>query len=343
MSTPKIEISANNLIKILLLTGGLLALFFYGKDLILPLLVAAIIAILLDIPVQKLKSWGLPNWLSIALAVLFMLLFFLLIFWLLNSQINTMAEDWPTIKDKANEKLNSLSQWANNQLNWDYKDYIEGNKKLVEKAEGLISTFLASLMSLLSQSLIIFVYIILFLMQKKQFITFFKKQFSNEAAISSLLRKSAQTIKNYFVGKGKIMVFLFIIYYIGFLFGSVPYALFLALFASLFSIIPYVGNLIGGGIAVALSYLYAGSTPALIVIGVISVTQLVENYVLTPWIIGDEINLNPFITIFGIILFSALWGVVGAVISLPLIGVLKVIFDHTKGMEAWAYLLKKTD
>ena len=254
-----------------------------------------------------------------------------------------MAEDWPTIKDKANEKLNSLSQWANNQLNWDYKDYIEGNKKLVEKAEGLISTFLASLMSLLSQSLIIFVYIILFLMQKKQFITFFKKQFSNEAAISSLLRKSAQTIKNYFVGKGKIMVFLFIIYYIGFLFGSVPYALFLALFASLFSIIPYVGNLIGGGIAVALSYLYAGSTPALIVIGVISVTQLVENYVLTPWIIGDEINLNPFITIFGIILFSALWGVVGAVISLPLIGVLKVVFDHTKGMEAWAYLLKKTD
>lgn len=343
MSTSKIEISALNLIKMLLLTGGLLALFYYGKDLIIPLLVAAIIAILLDLPVQKLKSWGLPNWASITLAVLFMLVFFLLIFWLLNSQIGNMAEDWSTIRDKANEKLNSLSQWANDRLNWDYKDYIEGNKELVEKAEGLVSNFLSSIMSLLSQSLIIFVYIILFLMQKKQFVNFFKKQFSNEAAISSLLTKSAQTIKNYFVGKGKIMLFLFVIYYIGFLFGSVPYALFLALFAALFSIIPYVGNIIGGGVAVLLSYLYAGSTPALIVIGVISVTQLVENYVLTPWIIGDEINLNPFITIFGIILFSALWGVVGAVISLPLTGVLKVIFDHTKGLEAYAYLLKKTD
>lgn len=343
MSTPKIEISGLNLIKTLLLSGGIIALFYYGKDLVIPLLVAAIIAILLDIPVQKLKSWGLPNWASITLAVLLMLILFLLIFWLLNSQISNMAEDWSTIKDKANEKLNSLSQWTNDRLNWNYKDYIEGNKELVEKAEGLASTFLSSIMSLLSQSLIIFVYIILFLMQKKQFINFFKKQFSNEAAISSLLVKSAQTIKNYFVGKGKIMGFLFVIYYIGFLFGSVPYALFLALFASLFSIIPYVGNIIGGGVAVLLSYLYAGSTPALIVIGVISVTQLVENYVLTPWIIGDEINLNPFITIFGIIVFSALWGVVGAVISLPLIGVLKVIFDHTKGMEAYAYLLKKMD
>lgn len=178
-------------------------------------------------------------------------------------------------------------------------------------------------------------------MQKKQFIRFFKKLSSNDKAMSSLLVNSAKITKNYFVGKGKIMLFLFGIYYIGFLIGSVPYALFLALFAALFSIVPYVGNVIGGGVAVILSYLYAGSTPALIVIGVVSAAQLIENYVLTPWVIGDEINLNPFITIFGIILFSTLWGVVGAVISLPLIAVLKVVFDHTKGMEPYAYLLKK--
>ncbi|RAJ26696.1 uncharacterized protein DUF20 [Gelidibacter algens] len=117
----------------------------------------------------------------------------------------------------------------------------------------------------------------------------------------------------------------------------------MALFAALFSIIPYVGNIIGGGIAVVLSYLYAGTTPALIVIGVISIAQLEENYILTPWIIGDEIDLNPFITVFGIILFSMLWGTVGAIIALPLVGVIKVIYEHAKGMEAYAYLLKKKE
>ncbi len=343
MKTHKVDISAQNLIKTILLVGGLLALFYYGKSLIMPLLVAAIIAILLDIPVKKLQNLGLPSWLSITVSVVLMIVIFGLLFWLLSSQINTMAEDWPTIKDKATEKLNSLSQWANESLNWDYKDYIENNKALVKKAEDFAGRFLSSLMSLLSQSLIIFVYIILFLMQKQQFINFFKKLFSDKVAISSLLTNSAKITKSYFVGKGKIMVFLFVIYYLGFLVGSVPYALFLALFAALFSIIPFVGNVIGGGVAVILSFLYAGSTPALIVIGVVTVTQLIENYVLTPWIIGDEINLNPFITIFGVIVFSAFWGVVGAIISLPLIGVLKVIFDHTKGMEAYAYLLKKPD
>jgi predicted PurR-regulated permease PerM len=159
--------------------------------------------------------------------------------------------------------------------------------------------------------------------------------------MGSILKGSAKIISSYLLGKGKIMIFLFGIYYLGFTVGSVPYALFLALFATLFSIIPYVGNIIGGGIAVILSYLYSGSTPALIVIGVISVAQLVENYILTPWIIGDETNLNPFITVFGVIFFSMLWGMVGAIISLPIIGVVKVIFEHTKGMEAYAYLINK--
>ncbi len=343
MSDSKISISGSYLIKTFLIIGSILAILYIGSSLLLPLLVAAIIAILLDKPTKKLKQWGLPNWLSITLSIILMIVIFLLLTWLIGSQINTMAGDWPTIREKASEKLNGFSQWANQNLNWDYGDYIENNKRLVKKMESLASIFLASLMNLLSQSLIIFVYIVLLLMQKQMFINFFKKLTSNPSAMTSLLSDSSKIISNYLFGKAKIMIFLFGIYYLGFSLGSVPYALFLAVFAALFSIIPYVGNIIGGGIAVILSYLYSGSTPALIVIGVISAAQLVENYILTPWIIGEEINLNPFITVFGIILFSVLWGIVGAIIALPIIGVLNVIFEHTKGMEAYAYLIKRKD
>jgi predicted PurR-regulated permease PerM len=343
MSESKISISGSYLIKALLIIGGILAILYIGSSLLMPLLTAATIAILFDKPTQKLNQWGLPNWLSITLSVILMIVIFLLLTWLIGSQINTMAGDWPTMKEKATEKLNRLSEWANQNLNWNFKNYIEDNKGLVEKVESLAGVFLASILNLLSQSLIIFVYIILLLMQKKMFINFFKKLTSNSSAMTSLLSDSSKIISNYFFGKAKIMIFLFGIYYLGFTLGSVPYALFLAVFAALFSIIPYVGNIIGGGFAVILSYLYSGTTPALIVIGVISAAQLVENYILTPWIIGDETNLNPFITVFGIILFSALWGIVGAIIALPIIGVMKVIFEHTKGMEAYAYLINKDD
>lgn len=343
MSHSKIEISGSYLIKMLLIVGGILTLLYLGSNLLLPLVVAAIIALLLDRPTKKMQQWGLPNWLAITLSILLMVVIFLLLTWLVSSQINAMAGDWPTIKEKATVKLNNLAEWANQNLNWDYKDYVDNNKRLVEKMEGLAQAFVSSIMNLLSQSLIIFVYIVLLLMQKQMFINFFKKITSNTAAMSSLLSASSSIIRSYLFGKSKIMLFLFTIYYLGFTIGSVPYALFLAVFAALFSIIPYVGNIIGGGIAVVLSYLYAGSTPALIVIGVISAAQLLENYILTPWILGDETDLNPFITVFGIILFSVLWGTVGAIIALPIIGVLKVIFEHTKGMEAYAYLIKRKE
>jgi len=343
VNNTKIEVSGKYLIKTLLLLGGIWTLCYYGASIIMPLLIAAIIATLLNKVVKKIKKWGFPNWLAITVSIVLLLVVFFLITWLMTTQITTMANDWPTIKEKGTEKLNDLSQWANERLDINYKNYIENNKKLIEQAKNLATLFLSSITKLLSQSFIIFIYVILLLMQKNRFIHFFKKIVTDNDAMGTILKEAAKTINHYFFGKSKIMVFLFGIYYLGFLLGEVPYALFLALFAALFSIIPYLGNFIGGGVAIILSYLYVGTTPALIVIGVVSAAQLVENYLLTPWIIGDSINLNPFITIFGIIVFSALWGIVGAVISLPLIGVLKVIFDHTKGMEAYAYFLKKDE
>src|SRR5680860_1910891 len=82
------------------------------------------------------------------------------------------------------------------------------------------------------------IYTILFLMQKQMFMRFFKKFVKNEQAGSSILIGSSGIISDYMFGKGLIMFFLFVIYYLGFTLGQVPFALFLALFAALFSIIP---------------------------------------------------------------------------------------------------------
>lgn len=176
----------------------------------------------------------------------------------------------------------------------------------------------------MSQSFIILIYIILLLMQKKMLIQFFKKLSSDSSAMGSLLKDVAVVVGGYLLGKSKIIIILFVIYYIGFTIGSVPYAFFLSLFAALFSIVPYIGNIIGGGIAVFLSFIHSGTTQALIVLGVITAAQILENYIFTPWIIGDEIDLNPFITSFGVILFSSTWR----------------MFEHTRNMEPYAFLLK---
>lgn len=343
MEEEKIDISGNGLLKTVVLLSIIWVVLFYGSTLLLPLLVSALIATLLDKPKKLLKKWGLPDWLALTISVILLCIVLFLLVWLISSQLGNMADDWPTIKEKAIEKFNVISNWVQSTFKIDPAHLADNNFDFMDKIKNFSKAFIASLTNLFSQSFIIFIYIILFLMQKKMFIGFFKKLVKNEKAASRILVGSSQIINDYLFGKGKIMFFLFVIYYLGFSVGQVPFALFLALFAALFSIIPYVGNLIGGGVAMILAYLYSGGTPALIVIGVIAVAQLAENYILTPWIIGDEIDLNPFITVFGIILFSVLWGMVGAIIALPMLGVLKVLLAHTKGMEAYVFLLKKHD
>ena len=341
MDKSKIQISGNQAIKFLGIISLIWLILTYASTLILPLLVSAIIATLLDKPTKIMKKWGFPSWLAISISIVVSVIIFVLLSWLISSQVNNIADDWPTIKEKAIQKFELFSGWMQNNFQVNPKKVFNKNVDFFSQLKVLAQGFLSSVSNVITNSFIILIYTILFLMQKHLFIRFFKKLVNNEAGASNILKESAQIISGYLFGKGKIMFLLFIIYFIGFKVGQVPYALFLALFASLFSIIPYIGNFIGGGVAVILSYLYAGTTPALIVIAVISATQLIENYILTPWVIGDEIDLNPFFTVFGVILFSTLWGIVGAIIALPLCGVLKVLFQNTNGLEAYAYLLKR--
>lgn len=341
MQIDKIKINAGNLAIKMLLVGSILALAHFGASILLPLTLAVMIASLLNRPTEKLKTWGVPKWMAITLSVVLLIVVFLLLSWLIASQFGNIIDQWGTIKEKVAQRLSSISEWSSQNLDIDYKHYLKSNVNIIKQVEGLVSIFFSSFTNLLSQSFIILIYIILLLMQKKLFIDFFKRLSSYENAMVGILKESSAVVTNYLFGKGKMMALLFVIYFVGFKVGGVPFAVFLALFATLFSIVPYVGNIIGGGVAVILSYLYSGATPALIVIGVIIAAQLIENYVLTPWIIGDEIDLNPFITIFGVILLSSIWGLVGAIIALPIIGILKVIFEHTAGMEPYAFLLKK--
>ena len=60
----------------MLIVGGILAFLYIGATVLLPLVVAAIIAILLYKPTQKLQQWGLPNWLAISISIVLMVVIF---------------------------------------------------------------------------------------------------------------------------------------------------------------------------------------------------------------------------------------------------------------------------
>ncbi|PVX50032.1 putative PurR-regulated permease PerM [Balneicella halophila] len=342
MGLSKIHISAVKLLRFLGVFIGIILILYHGSSIVLPLVVAMVVATLLDIPMSTMQKWGLPKWLALTLSVLLMIVIFSALMWLTGWQIDNISKDWDTIQERASEKIDTLMAWSKDTLGINLESYLNKESGLTKNLQSFATNFLSSFSNVVSQSFIILIYIILLLMQKEMFHNFFYKLGAdkNKPTIEKIINKSGEMVSKYLLGKAKLMIILFVIYYGGFLIADVPYALFLAFFASVFSIIPYVGNIIGGGFAALLAFIYSGTTEGLLVIGVVSLAQILENYVLTPLIIGEEINLNPFMTVFGVIVFASLWGVVGAIISLPIIAVLKVIFEYTEGMEPARYLLE---
>ena len=104
-----------------------------------------------------------------------------------------------------------------------------------------------------------------------------------------------------------------------------PSPMVLALIVGLFDLIPQVGSAIAAFIVVSLTLVASGVVPALILLVVILVYQQVENYLIQPAVMRQAVELTGFATIAVVILGSALLGVVGAILAVPVAASVKVV------------------
>jgi predicted PurR-regulated permease PerM len=99
----------------------------------------------------------------------------------------------------------------------------------------------------------------------------------------------------------------------------------LAVIVGLFDLIPQVGSAIAAVIVVGVTLVASGTGPAVILLVVILVYQQVENYLIQPAVMRQAVELSAFATIAVVMLGSALLGVVGAILAVPVAASVKVV------------------
>jgi predicted PurR-regulated permease PerM len=67
--------------------------------------------------------------------------------------------------------------------------------------------------------------------------------------------------------------------------------------------------------------------------------QLIEGNFLTPKIVGGQVNLNAFITFLGLLLGASIWGVAGMILIIPILAILREIFELSDSTKPFALLL----
>jgi predicted PurR-regulated permease PerM len=115
------------------------------------------------------------------------------------------------------------------------------------------------------------------------------------------------------------------------------YALILALWAMATEVIPYVGPILGALPALALAAIHSPATALWVGIFYLGIHQL-EGHVIVPRVMGQALGAHPLLVIFALIAGAELYGIVGAVISLPLLAMGReiAIFLHRRiRLEPW--------
>ena len=319
---------------------------FIGQDVITPLVMAFFLSIIL-LPVYRwLRKRKIPEGLAITVSLLLMIVVVVLIVWFFSSQISNLAADFPQIKANIKVHLNNLSDWVGKKFGItaerqtrmlsDYNDNLlsYGGRLLGGAASSLTGIFI--FVGLLP------IYIFLILNYKNLLLRFvflwFPKQ--NHAKVEEVLRESEIIIKSYLVG------LLIQISYITILLGGIllvlgiKHAILIGAIFALLNLIPYVGALIGNIIGVLLTISSTTEVlPIFEVLGAIAVVQFLDNNILMPRIVGSKVKINALITIVGVIIAGALAGVSGMFLSLPVMAVMKIIFDRTESLRQWGVLL----
>ena len=114
-----------------------------------------------------------------------------------------------------------------------------------------------------------------------------------------------------------------------------PFPMVLALIVGLLDLIPQVGSTIAAFIVCIVTLIASGLAPALALLAVILVYQQLENYLIQPAVMKSAVELSGFATIAVVLVGSALLGVVGAVLAVPVAASVKVVVTElTSGRRA---------
>jgi predicted PurR-regulated permease PerM len=207
-----------------------------------------------------------------------------------------------------------------------------------------IQSLPATILSSFADLLITLVYLFLFLrfrLHLKRFILKIVPEPDRRTALD-IIHQSSGVTQKYLSGMGLMIVCLWIMYGIGFSIAGVKGALFFAVLCGTLELVPFVGNLIGTALTILISLTQSEGGGSSVVLGILItyfVVQTIQSYLLEPLVVGSQVKLHPLFTILIIVLGETVWGIPGMVLSVPLLGIAKIIFDRVPALQSYGYLI----
>lgn len=327
-----------------ILLGIALTIYFAG-GLLMPLLVALVLAFLLEWPVAQMARIGISRTAAASLVlVLFIGLMILLSFGLIPSiwrQGTALLSDLPNMLDKGIILLQEQAQQYPQFISTDQLDTMVSElKKLLDTQHLLdIATQLlgysASLLVLMVYAILVPLLVFFFLKDKDELIRGSKRFFpSNRDLARKVWFEMNQQIFNYIRGKVIEIVIVGVVSYVFFALMDLRYAALLGVLTGLSVLIPYVGATLVTLPIALVAFFQWGVSPEFgyLMLGY-GIIQALDGNLLVPLLFSDAVDLHPVIIIAAVLVFGGLWGVWGVFFAIPLASLVKAVLNAWPNAE----------
>ena len=254
-----------------------------------------------------------------------------------KAQQLTWIHPWQQLLLSAWESVKELNPKLNGDLNLDVLKALPPWSSLAQRALPLLSQALQTLTQQTSSIVAALSWFVLV-----PFATFYllkdwtqvmqacrKRIPHSEEHLLALFRRIDETLSALLRGQAAVLGTMALFYATLLSLTGLPYGFAIGIAAGLAMVLPYVGTLLGAGIALIVAYAHAGfALPLLLTALVFVAGQLLESYFLTPRWIGKRVGLHPLWVVFFVLAGGEIAGFTGILLALPVGATIRAVVAH---------------
>ena len=322
-----------------------LALVYVGQEILKPVAFACLIALMLISPVRYFERVGFPRAAAALIVLLLALLMFIIVFYLISNAIVSFKNDLPLMMQNIDESVKQLEIWLQKTFDMsrkEVKDIVETSAdNVIPSTSSIVNQTVNTVTNVFTVGIIIFIITFLLLLYRRLIVMFFISLFADQyiERIHNVLQRTRIVVKSYIVGLIIEMIIVAIANCAVLFFLGVKYALLLGVIGAILNIIPYLGIFMACVLTTLITLTTNSPSTVIWALGSFIIIHMLDSNILMPKIMGSKVKLNALATIVGIITGSALWGIPGTFMAVPIMAMMKVIFEEVEPLRPFAILM----
>lgn len=311
-------------------------ILFFFSGLLAPLLVALVLAYLLEWPTVRLQRLGCSRTCATSMVLIvfagILLVMVLIVAPVAWQQGINLLRDLPNMLNKLYVYAAGLPKRFPALVDAGIIDIIVENlrSRLTGLGESLVKYSLASLVGLMTLMiyLVLVPLMVFFLLKdKEQMLSAVRRVLPRNRGLAGVVwQEMNQQITNYIRGKVLEMVAVGFVTWIAFLVLGLNYALLLAVLVGISVLIPYIGAMVVTIPVIGVGLFQWGlGTDFWTMFIVYLVVQALDGNVLVPILFSEAVNLHPLVIILSVVIFGGMWGFWGVFFAIPLATLIKAV------------------